>query len=59
MENTLTKESIIVEKVRAKYVAQMCPVCNGFGTLKYGAKVCQGCDGKGYILIPVEKESKQ
>lgn len=56
MENTPREENkIIVEKVRAKYIAQTCPVCNGFGTLKYGAKVCQGCEGKGYILIPAEE----
>lgn len=32
--------------------AEKCPVCNGFGTLKYGSKVCQACTGKGYILVP-------
>ncbi len=32
--------------------SEKCPVCNGFGTLKYGTKVCQACRGKGYILVP-------
>lgn len=32
--------------------AEKCPVCNGFGTLKYGTKICQACKGKGYILVP-------
>lgn len=36
----------------AEYHAERCPVCNGFGTLKYGTKVCQGCDGKGYVIVP-------
>lgn len=35
-----------------------CVICNGFGTLKYGEKICQGCGGKGYILVPIEKEDK-
>lgn len=34
-----------------KYQAQKCPVCNGFGTLKYGQKICQACWGKGYVVI--------
>lgn len=40
--------------VKPAYVAQRCPVCNGFGTLKYGEKVCNGCEGKGYVLVPTE-----
>lgn len=43
-----------IEKVTPTHVAQRCPVCNGFGTLKYGEKVCNGCEGKGYILVPAE-----
>lgn len=35
-----------------QFHAEKCPVCSGFGTLKYGTKVCQGCQGKGYILVP-------
>ena len=40
-------------------VAQKCPVCNGYGTLKYGSLVCHGCSGKGYILIPNNISSKK
>lgn len=40
-------------------VAQRCPVCNGFGTLKYGSLICHGCSGKGYILIPNNISSKK
>lgn len=39
-------------------IAQRCPVCNGFGTLKYGTLICQGCEGKGYVLIPAKKEER-
>jgi len=28
-----------------------CPVCNGFGTLKYGTVTCHACNGKGYVVI--------
>jgi len=44
-------------------VAQKCPVCNGFGTLKWGQIVCHACLGTGYITIPVmidrKKDEKQ
>jgi hypothetical protein len=32
--------------------AEKCPVCNGFGTLKFGEIICRGCQGKGYIHVP-------
>ena len=41
-----------LETTRTKYHAEKCPVCNGFGTLKYGEKVCQGCVGRGYVIVP-------
>lgn len=34
-----------------KFIAQKCPVCNGFGTLKYGEKTCQACKGSGFVVI--------
>jgi len=34
-----------------KFTAQKCPVCNGFGTLKYGAITCQACNGSGFVVI--------
>lgn len=53
MENPPLKLEKI--KVKPTHVAQTCPVCNGFGTLKHGTLKCHGCDGKGYILIPAEE----
>lgn len=53
MKNLQTKN--IIKIVKPKYIGQKCPVCNGFGTLKFGSKVCQGCLGKGFILIPSEE----
>jgi len=43
---------IDIEKITPQMHAEICPVCNGFGTLKYGAKTCQACEGKGYVLVP-------
>ncbi len=46
------------------YVAQICPVCNGFGTLSYGKKKCHACNGRGFVVInnetgmPVEDREK-
>ena len=44
--------TIKVHEVKPKYYAQQCPVCHGFGSLKYGTKQCQGCSGKGYVVLP-------
>lgn len=39
-----------------KVHSEKCPVCNGFGTLKYGEILCHACKGKGYIVVPNEIE---
>lgn len=56
----MTDKTTIIDKVKVKptHVAQTCPVCNSFGTLKFGSKVCHACNGKGYILIPCEAYEK-
>lgn len=56
MENS-QKNTIFVKvrKVKPSQVGQKCPVCSGFGTLKYGTVKCHGCDGKGFILVPAEE----
>lgn len=43
---------IKVQTVIPKFYAQTCPVCHGFGTLKFGTKVCQGCEGRGFVFVP-------
>lgn len=48
-----------IEDIIPKVIAQKCPVCNGFGTLKYGEIVCHACKGRGYILIPNEIEREK
>ncbi|OGY23837.1 MAG: hypothetical protein A2172_05385 [Candidatus Woykebacteria bacterium RBG_13_40_15] len=48
----------LTENYVPEKLAQRCPVCNGFGTLKYGEKVCQACSGKGYVLVPARNGSK-
>ena len=49
MENKITNPA---KEIEPRYLAQQCPVCNGFGTLKYGTKTCQACEGRGYVLVP-------
>lgn len=44
-------EVIDPNKIKITKVPFKCPVCNGFGTLKYGEKICQACDGKGYVEV--------
>jgi len=52
-QNTTT--FVKVRKVKPSQVGQKCPVCSGFGTLKFGKIKCHGCDGKGFILVPAEE----
>ena len=37
-----------------RFIPHKCPVCNGFGTLKYGEKICQACNGTGFVVIDNE-----
>ena len=39
------------DEMKERFTPHKCPVCNSFGTLKYGKIVCHGCKGKGYIVI--------
>ncbi len=48
-------DTVKVRKIKPSQVGQKCPVCSGFGTLKYGTLMCHGCDGKGFILVPAEE----
>ena len=55
MDGKEQKLKLNILKIKPTHVAQVCPTCRGFGTLKYGSKVCNGCNGKTYILIPAEE----
>lgn len=52
-------EKIIATQVKPKYTAQKCPVCNGWGTVSYRQVTCHACKGRGFILIPLEKEREK
>ena len=45
-------------KVEPKKIPFKCPLCNGFGTLKYGAKICQACNGKGIVIINQDRQTE-
>lgn len=36
---------IDIVKVKPKFIAQSCVVCNTWGTLRHGTIVCQACGG--------------
>lgn len=41
---------------KTSQIAQKCPVCNGWGTVSFKRVKCHACKGKGFVLIPIEKE---
>jgi len=51
-ENNDPNQKTIIKEVTPQFHSERCPVCNGFGSLKYGTKTCQGCRGKGYVIVP-------
>ena len=46
------------EDKKPKKIPFKCPLCNGFGTLKYGEKICQACNGKGIVVIDQEGQTE-
>lgn len=40
-----------IEETNPSHIPFKCPVCNGFGSLKFGEKVCHGCKGKGWVVV--------
>jgi hypothetical protein len=62
-ERQIMKDQPIIETTEGKFIpqslGQKCPVCNGFGSLKFGTILCHGCEGKGYILVPVQEFKDQ
>lgn len=49
----------ITKNTQPSSIAQKCPVCNGWGTVSFKQITCHACNGKGFILIPVEKEREK
>lgn len=49
-------QQINIKTVEPEMYGQKCPVCSGFGSLKYGTLKCHGCEGRGFILVPIKRE---
>lgn len=41
----------LVNNIKVKFIAQKCPVCNGFKTVSYKKIPCDTCKEKGFIMI--------
>lgn len=52
-------DKLSVSIISPQFFAQKCPVCNGWGTVSFKRVTCHSCEGKGYILIPMEKEREK
>lgn len=44
------------QKIKPALLPIKCVLCDGWGTFSYGKTICNGCGGKGYILVPAQKE---
>lgn len=53
------KSNISIPDIKPSAIAQKCPVCNGWGTVSFKRITCHACEGKGFILIPSEKEREK
>ena len=54
-------ENITIKEIHPQFYAQVCPNCNGRGTVGYNAKPCPTCghtDHKGIVYVPVTNERK-
>jgi RecJ-like exonuclease len=49
-------EMLEIKQVTPNKIPFKCPVCNGFGTVKFGQLVCAACDGKGFVVVDQEEE---
>lgn len=61
MNKDIQTENILLSTSQTKpqYVAQKCPVCNGWGTVSFKRVTCHACSGHGYILIPIKTEREK
>jgi len=57
-KNRQTEPEDHPEDNKPKFIAQKCPVCNGWGTVSFKRIPCHACESKGYINIPIEIERK-
>jgi len=58
-------QPITIDKIKVvpTHLAQICPVCNGWRTVKHGALPCGTCrdesgQSRGFVLIPCEAVEK-
>lgn len=55
----MTDKTEILPSLKPSSIAQRCPVCNGWGTVSFKQITCHACNGKGFILIPIEKDRQK
>lgn len=49
-------ENITIKEIQPEFYAQVCPNCNGRGTVGYDKKPCPTCgqtDHKGIVYVPI------
>ena len=52
-------ENITIKEIEPELFAQVCPNCNGRGTVGYDRKPCPTCgktDHPGIVYVPVKKQ---
>ena len=55
-------ENITIKEIEPEFFAQVCPNCNGRGTVGYEKKPCPTCghtDHKGIVYVPITNGRKK